>query len=207
MCSAPILDLDPISLRRRFDPSGRLDLYLRLLQEENRRLNLVSRETSADDLTKLALQSLVVLEIARPGTVGSYLDIGSGGGLPSIPLLLCDAFRNGLKHPPVLVERTGKKAAALRRITLALKLPADIVVESVEQARFEDTFDLITMRLVKLTPSMLKKVVSLLSTGGQFICFGAEPFESTEKATSRRTVSYRIGAGQHPQALTVFSRQ
>ena len=80
--------------------NGSLDDYLSLLTLENEKTNLVSRETSAADLKRLIAESLVPFEKLELKTVNNYLDIGSGGGLPAIPIILT-------KNPPesVLIER------------------------------------------------------------------------------------------------------
>ncbi len=94
-----------------------LDKYFSVLMEHNSRVNLVSRETSRDKFDRLVAESLLPLDqLVLP--VDGYLDIGSGGGFPSLSILLSGLISEG----GVMVERTGKKAQALRSMLTELGL-------------------------------------------------------------------------------------
>jgi len=67
--------------------------------------------------------------------------------MPVLPIMLSGSVSGEV----CLIERTQKKAAALRRILYGLELEADIIVKPLEETEFLDSFSLITMRLVKLT--------------------------------------------------------
>jgi 16S rRNA (guanine(527)-N(7))-methyltransferase RsmG len=166
------LVLDRAELLREFDSDDRLREYIALLLEENRRHNLVSRETDEAGLLDLALESLMPLKYITVDSTASYLDVGSGGGLPAVPLLLHAPFYSSLKLPPVLVERREKKSGALRRICIGLGLRVHIVNEPMEQANFRHRFDLVTMRLVKPTKELLTKLHSVISDSGKIVYFG-----------------------------------
>ena len=74
-----------------------------------------------------------------------------------------------LSGPALLMERVGKKAEALKRMIAALGLDSEVLSESFPFGKPETKFDLITLRWVKLEPSLLKKIVSRLAVGGLFI--------------------------------------
>jgi 16S rRNA (guanine527-N7)-methyltransferase len=158
------LDIDAILAK--YDGDGLLDSYLDALVAENAKINLVSRETSAEDLRRLAAESLLPLEYLR-GAVDSYLDIGSGGGFPAIPILLA-------LHPSsraCLVERTLKKAASLKGILRSLELHALVFETTYEETEFEGRFDLITLRLVSLSRPLLRQIYRDLKPGGYFVYY------------------------------------
>ena len=115
------LPYDPPSLLARHIPDNLLDRYHSLLMSENKRVNLVSRETTRQDFDRLVCESLLPLEVLG-SCFDAYLDIGSGGGFPAVPLLLS----RGAGVDSVLIERTGKRAVALERILTGLGLQADV---------------------------------------------------------------------------------
>ena len=62
--------------------------YVDLLLEANKRTNLVSRRLGRDDLLDLVREFAGTIEAAGAIRPVSVLDIGSGGGLPGIPLAI-----------------------------------------------------------------------------------------------------------------------
>ena len=181
--------------------NGSLDAYLSLLTLENEKTNLVSRETSAADLKRLIAESLVPFEKLELKTVNNYLDIGSGGGLPAIPIIIT-------KNPPesVLIERRNKKASALRRISLELKIKPIVIEQTFEDIVFDKTFDLITVRLVRLSGSILKKISDILSHSGVFIYYGAFQSAKCPPELSYTIYAYATGDDSPAKAFTVFKK-
>ncbi len=86
---------------------GRLETYLALLAEWNRRINLVSADTLSDPWRRHVLDSAQLMPLlprGRPGVV----DLGSGAGFPGLVLAIMDG---GEVH---LVESDSRKCAFLR---------------------------------------------------------------------------------------------
>lgn len=99
-------------LERGLDPPPDWDAglarYLELLRERNRVVNLVSRRTQDDWVERHLLPCLAALLVVPTRTIVRVLDVGSGGGLPGIPLKIL--------RPDVrldLVDATGKKVEFL----------------------------------------------------------------------------------------------
>jgi len=143
-----------------------LDRYYVELMKENAVVNLVSRETSRSDFDRLCAESLLPLDVL-PKQSTNYLDIGAGGGIPAVPLILTGR----ISGQSVLAERTMKKATALERITASLKIPCRVVARTFEELPLKDRFDLITLRYVKLDRSLLRKITPLLSRHGRFVYY------------------------------------
>ncbi len=181
--------------------NGSLDAYLSLLTLENEKTNLVSRETSAADLKRLIAESLVPFEKLELKTVNNYLDIGSGGGLPSIPIIIT---LNPAES--ILIERRNKKASALRRISLELKIKPIVIEQTFEDIVFDKTFDLITVRLVRLSGSILKKISEILSHSAVFIYYGAFQSAKCPPELSYTIYSYAIGDNSAAKAFTLFRK-
>ncbi len=62
--------------------------YVTLLDEANQRINLVSRKLTSEQILELAATFSDALEVADVAPEGRLLDVGSGGGLPGIPLAI-----------------------------------------------------------------------------------------------------------------------
>lgn len=78
--------------------------YADMLDEQNRATNLISRKENAPLLIRHIFHSLLI-GFAYPFLPGQkVLDLGTGGGLPGIPLAIAYPETNFL-----LVDATGKK--------------------------------------------------------------------------------------------------
>ena len=97
------------------DAIERLADYYDLIQEHNEFLHLVGPSTPEEFATRHILESLTLLEYLPHGIW--FADVGSGGGLPSIPCIL---VREDLKA--VLIESKEKKSKFLRLAVEKLRL-------------------------------------------------------------------------------------
>lgn len=159
----------------------RLNIYLDILLEYNKKINLVSRETSRPALVRLAAGCLVPFKFSNP-PAGTFFDIGSGGGFPAIVLLL--AFQN-LKG--VMYERTHKKAHFLESLVKEMNLAAEVYSDdwpSLNQLK-DDYFDFGTLKLVRLEPKILSHAESSLKPGGRFIYYAAAPAMKSDMGKMR----------------------
>jgi 16S rRNA (guanine527-N7)-methyltransferase len=95
--------------------------YLALIQKWNKVYNLTAVRDPQEMLTHHLLDSLTAITpLVRHtgGRAAKVLDVGSGGGLPGIVLAIC--------RPELdvsCVDTVGKKAAFIRQVAAALKLP------------------------------------------------------------------------------------
>jgi 16S rRNA (guanine527-N7)-methyltransferase len=142
------------------DLGERLATYGALLLEANRRVNL----TGAKDAAALLPHLLDALTLA--GDVSeSLVDVGSGGGLPGIPVALATGAR------VLLVEPTAKKAAFLAKTLVACGISGEAVAERAEVAgrneRFREQFAFATARAVSTAPTVAELTVPFLRIGGR----------------------------------------
>ena len=105
----------------------RLLRYLALLYEANQRVNL-TRVPAEQAVGRHLLDSLCLLAVYTPPEGARVLDIGTGAGLPGIPLAVA---RPDLRL--TLLDSHGKTVQFLREACAALGLPATVV-----QARAEE---------------------------------------------------------------------
>ncbi|HET7267984.1 MAG TPA: 16S rRNA (guanine(527)-N(7))-methyltransferase RsmG [Oleiagrimonas sp.] len=142
------------------DASARLLDYLQLLARWNRSFNLTAVRDPAAMVTRHLLDSLAIAPHLQ-GT--SAADLGSGAGLPGIPLAIAAPERQWL-----LVDSNGKKARFLRAAVREL----DLANVQVAQQRVEDVqgrFDCVTARAFASLPDMLAWGGHLLAPSGLWL--------------------------------------
>ena len=121
MTPETLLDQGLRELALHVNPHARRDLlaYLEMLEKWNKVYNLTAIRDPLKMVTHHLLDSLAVLRHLPPGNLA---DIGSGGGLPGIPIAIAEPDR-----PVVLNDSSDKKAAFLRQATIALTMKNTIV--------------------------------------------------------------------------------
>jgi 16S rRNA (guanine527-N7)-methyltransferase len=142
------------------DAIERLLDYVDLLVRWNGAFNLTAVRDPAEMVTRHLLDSLAIL----PYVSGRNLaDLGSGAGLPGLPIAIATPEREVL-----LVDSNGKKARflreAARRLALAKTRVAESRVENVEGA-----FDCITARAFASLGDMLAWGGHLLAPDGRWL--------------------------------------
>lgn len=125
---AEALRLTPVSR----ETEQRLESFVALLLQWQQTTNLISPATTPNLWTRHIADSLQLLALAPDAKV--WVDFGSGGGFPAIPVACALAERPGAQVH--LVESNGKKAAFLREAIRVTGAPA-----VVHQARIEDCGD------------------------------------------------------------------
>jgi 16S rRNA (guanine527-N7)-methyltransferase len=111
------------------DVAADLDRYVALLTRWQAAQNLVSRETLPAVWPRHIVDSLQLLRHLTPAD-RTFLDLGSGGGFPAIPL--ASARKGAADLSFVLVESTGRKASFLRLVARELNLPIRVVASRIE---------------------------------------------------------------------------
>lgn len=168
-----------------------LDQYLYMLLETNKKFNLTAiREPDAAWMRHI-LDSLGLL--AHTSDATSLIDIGSGGGLPGIPLAITQP---GLKVS--LLESTGKKARFLEEVAGALKLENVTVVNDRAETVGHDEahrerYDLAIARAVGPMRVLLEFTVPFVRIGGAVLAIkGAR---ATEELRDAADAMDKLGAG------------
>lgn len=137
----------------------RLGAYGALLLNANRRVNLTGAATP-DELADHIVDSLTLV----PHVVAPLVDVGSGGGLPAIPVALATGIH------VTLVESTTKKAAFLEAALAELGLTGRVIPQRAEQAArdpdLRDAFATGTARAVSSAPTVMELVLPFIRPGG-----------------------------------------
>ncbi len=121
--------------------SEKLLAYLDLLAKWNRTYNLTAIRDPLQAVSLHLLDSLAVLRELRDRR-GALADVGSGGGLPGIPLAIAEPERH-----VTLNDANQKKGAFLRQAVIELGLAnADVHVGRAEQWRPAQRFAVVITR-------------------------------------------------------------
>jgi 16S rRNA (guanine527-N7)-methyltransferase len=107
------------------DQLATLRLFVTLLLDWNKKVNLVSRSDIGNIWFAHVLHSLAVLSVFRIRQKARILDIGAGGGLPSVPIAIARPDTS-----VTAVDSIRKKTKALSSIVISLGLPNIEVVNS-----------------------------------------------------------------------------
>lgn len=151
--------LDELGLALSDDQVEKLLKFIELIDKWNKAFNLTSIR-SREAMTSLhLLDSLAVL----PHVNGkSIVDIGTGAGLPGIPLSICMPDSEF-----TLLDSNAKKTRFVQQAILELKLTnVRIYHDRVESFRPERLFDTAITRAFTNLPDMLRLTMPLLDDGG-----------------------------------------
>lgn len=106
-----------------------LSRYIDLLLEWNQKINLVSRTVSRETVSEHIVHSLIPIALGLLDEHERWIDSGSGGGLPGIPLaiaspgkewLLNDNVRKKMKAVSDIVERLGQSNTKILAKSISL---------------------------------------------------------------------------------------
>jgi 16S rRNA (guanine527-N7)-methyltransferase len=152
-----------------------LDRYLDLLEKWNRVYNLTAIRDRSRMVTHHLLDSLAALPHLRGPHI---LDVGSGAGLPGIPIAVA-----GPSLRVTLLESNHKKSAFLTQAVAELQLAnAAVVTERVEAWQTDQRFDTIVSRAFAELGEFVTLSGRLLAPGGILAAMkGVHPFEEIER--------------------------
>lgn len=154
--------LEAMQLELSASTQTQLLAFLRLLEKWNRAYNLTAIRQIEQMVPKHLLDSLSILPYIRGPRA---LDIGTGAGLPGIPLALA--------RPDIsftLLDSNNKKIRFVRQAVQELGLKnVEAIHTSVEQYQPTDCFDCIVARALATIPDMLKLSRHLLVPHGVFL--------------------------------------
>lgn len=144
-----------------------LERFALEIERFNDAYGLVSVKNFEALLIRHILDSLAPLTVIARLEALSIADLGSGAGLPGIPLAICLPDRRW-----TLVERSGKRAGFLQHTVALLRLENVQVVQGQMEEEAAQSFDLLTFRAFHpFSPSLLKALFRLLVPGGSIAAY------------------------------------
>jgi len=178
-----------------------LTRYIRELETFNAAFNLIKVQNTQELIVKHILDSLAPWEflaqwIESQQTEGgiAVADIGSGAGLPGIPL----ACLFLLKDPSIkftLIERMHKRCAVLENVQAMLGLTNTAVLESEAEKAPADYFDIAVFRAFRpLDRAMLATLQKRIRSTGILAAYKGKrtAIEEEMQALGNRQPSYQV---------------
>lgn len=182
--------------------AGQLLDYLDLLQKWNKAYNLTAVRDRSAMLTQHLLDSLSIVPYLPPGDL---LDVGSGGGLPGIPLAILQPERS-----ITLIDTVGKKVAFLKQVAITLGLNnlhavSDRVESWVPPSDHKAGFALISARAYATLGALVGQTRRLLAKNGTWFAMkgvfpGAEMAELPPDIMVKAVIPLQVpdlGAERH----------
>jgi len=138
----------------------KIEAHAAMLREENQRQNLVSAST-LDQLWERHILDSAQLVRFEPHAGASWVDIGSGAGLPGIVLACL------VEGPVTLIEPRRLRAEFLHKVCESLGLKATVFLGKAEHA--QGGYDVITARAVANLSKLLKVSQHLSTTNSRWV--------------------------------------
>jgi 16S rRNA (guanine527-N7)-methyltransferase len=190
----PVLEkgLTEIGMSLSEDQFNSFELFVAEMKKWNSKVNLTSIRNDADIAIKHIIDSLVLFKCVRDGDC--VLDIGSGAGIPAIPLKIVNS-----EISVVSVDAVGKKVLFQRHISRLLGLKNFEALHT----RVEDLnvthackFDVITSRAFSRLELFVKLSAPLLKHGGRIIAMKGPHVENESESTldELRLLGYEISS-------------
>ena len=185
------LNPDPMKLER-------LAYLAELVTEKNESINLISRK-DIDSVIENHIFISAYISKFIPDKVNYFLDVGTGGGFPGIPLAITRPELRG-----VLVDSTKKKIDAVKEFIDKLKI-GNVIAENdrVENeefiARYADSFDLVVSRatvpliiLFRYAIPLIKEKAFLIALKGGNLEDEYKKAEMKYKAYIRKSTTFEL---------------
>jgi 16S rRNA (guanine527-N7)-methyltransferase len=162
-------------------PRGTTDLlghYMALLRDETGKQNLISSSTLDSLWERHILDGAQLVKFA-PAANSSWVDIGSGAGLPGIVIAIL------VGGPVTLIEPRRLRAAFLTTTVAELGLDSRVTVAAKKVERVAGAFDVITARAVAELDKLLRISTHLSTRKSLWVLPKGRSAES-ELAAARR---------------------
>lgn len=148
--------------------------YVKILKVHNEKINLVSKSDSSRLWENHVFPSIVAVKLVDFPVGGTILDLGSGAGLPGIPLKI---VRPDLRL--FLVDSIRKKALFLQKVVRVLQLSEISVLnfrlgQDPTPKPFHLNFDIITARAVAPVKRLYPLTEKLLKNNGFLLLWKGE---------------------------------
>ncbi|MEI6708116.1 MAG: 16S rRNA (guanine(527)-N(7))-methyltransferase RsmG [Methylococcales bacterium] len=176
--------------------------FIKLIAKWNKAYNLTAVRNN-DDMARLhILDSLAILPYIEGKRV---IDIGTGAGLPGIPLAI---FLPEVEF--VLLDSNAKKTRFVQQVILELKLKNVSVIHSrAEDYQPELGFDIVTTRAFSSLPDMVTVTAHLLNPNGVILAMKGQipEAELAEIKTTATLIPISVPEVEAERCLVLISSQ
>jgi 16S rRNA (guanine527-N7)-methyltransferase len=188
------------------ETEGRLEMFVDLLLLWQEKINLVAPSTLDELWTRHIADSLQLLPLAPQARV--WVDFGSGGGFPGIPIACVLAGEAGVQVH--LIESNGKKAAFLREAVRAVGVPALVHQERVEKfgETCAETMHAVTARALAPLKTLCDQAFPFVSRGAVALFPKGQDVDAelTDAAKYWRVEASKVASKTSPKSSIVVIR-
>ena len=146
----------------------KLDYYASFLVEYNQKVNLTALTAPEEILIKHFLDSMLLTRHVQIPLGASLIDVGTGAGFPSVPVLL---LREDLQL--TLLDSLNKRIVFLQQLAEKLGIRVRCIHARAEEAgrmpELREQFDLATARAVAAMPVLTEYCIPFVKPGGIFV--------------------------------------
>lgn len=163
----------------------KFEKYYNLLVLYNEKFNITAITEKKEVYIKHFIDSLLSLSFFD---VDNFIDIGSGGGFPAIPILI---MKENIKG--TMLEATGKKCEFLKTVIKELDLKNAFVIngraeELSIKPEYREKFDLCSSRAVARLNTLCEYCIPFVKVKGKFIALKGDVNEELTEAENAITV-------------------
>ena len=175
----------PFEIRGELAP--KCAVFIEQLAKWNKTYNLTAIRTAEEMVSRHIMDSLAIAPYLKGSDV---IDVGSGAGLPGIPLAMCFPDKNF-----VLLDSSGKKTRFITHDAIEVGLRNVEVVESRVEDYRERQFDHVVCRAFTSLSNLSGKLSHLLREGGTVLAMKGREDTTLEDGSGlkvKQTISYTV---------------
>ena len=164
---------------------GQFSVYHEMLLDWNTRMNLTALTAPEDVAVKHIIDSLTAYDAARFDGARTLIDVGTGAGLPGIPLAVY------APHLTVtLLDALNKRVRFLTEVTAAMGLQNVRCIharaeEAARTAEHRAAYDIAVSRAVARLPVLLEYTLPFVRVGGTLLALKGRAYAEEQKEARR----------------------
>lgn len=164
---------------------GQFSVYHEMLLDWNTRMNLTALTAPEDVAVKHIIDSLTAYDAARFDGARTLIDVGTGAGLPGIPLAVY------APHLTVtLLDSLNKRVRFLTEVTAAMGLQNVRCIharaeEAARTAEHRAAYDIAVSRAVARLPVLLEYTLPFVRVGGTLLALKGRAYAEEQKEARR----------------------
>jgi 16S rRNA (guanine527-N7)-methyltransferase len=176
------------------DVRAAIDGHARLLLAWTNAINLTAIRDPAAVALAHVVDSLGAVRVLRKGGVDRFVDLGSGGGFPGIPLAVTVPAERAL-----LVDPVGKKTRFLSTVIAATRIGSSVETAAVRaealaaDPRHRGSWPAVTARAVGSLAELVELAFPLLQPGGVLIAWKRGDIET--ELSAAKSAAAALGGG------------
>ena len=167
--------------------------FIEILLKANETVNLTAITDYSEALVKHLYDSLVILNLPVYQQASKLLDVGSGGGLPGIPLAICNPEKTF-----VSLEATAKKINFQKEAGLQLNLSNHFPIwgraeEQAHQSQHREKYDLVIARALAATNTLVELTLPFVAVSGYALFYKGKNYQ--DEISEAQTALHTLGGG------------